>query len=173
MIGLVRPLFLRHAILLVAFAASAAGAQDLSQAQRCSRILDGNARLACFDAVFGRPSDMVGTAGTVARPAPTAVPAKPAAAVAQFGDRGQLPTEKAARADIPKRINCKVVKSADLARGLFQLTMDNGQVWVTKESDWALDFKAGDEVTIQRMALGGFRVSHAGQGRNVTVARIQ
>lgn len=173
MIGLLRRAFLRPVILLVAFTATAAGAQDQSRAQRCSRIIDGNARLACYDAVFGAPSDMVGTAGTVAKPAPTAAPAKAADAIAQFGDRGQLPTEKATRADLPKRINFKVVKSEDLARGLFQLTMDNGQVWVTKESDWSLDFKAGDAVTIQRMTLGGFRVSHVGQGRNVMVARIQ
>lgn len=172
MIESLRPALLRHGILMLAFLASAAVAQDLSSAQRCSRIMDGNARLACFDAVFGRPAQTARDASAVAAPAPAAAPAKPADPVAQFGDRGQLQTEKATRSELPKRVNLKVAKSQSLAGGLLQLTMDNGQVWVTKESDWALDFKAGDEVTIQRMALGGFRVSHAGQGRNVSVARI-
>lgn len=33
-------------------------------------------------------------------------------------------------------------------------------------------FKPGDTVTIQRMALGAFRISHTGEGRDVSVARI-
>ena len=169
--GLPRRAYRIQALLFMALASSGAFAADLSRARNCSRILDANARLACFDAIFGAPTGGSPVEGVVV--APTASPGKPADKVAQFGDRGQLPAEKAARDDLPKRINFKVVKSEELAHGLFRLTMDNGQVWMTKEADWALDFRTGDDVTIQRMVLGGFRVSHTGQGRNVTVARVQ
>lgn len=145
------------ALLALCALAGEVRAGDVSKASQCMAVVDNTARLACYDAAFG-----------VARPG-VAVPARPAA---EFGDRGQLHQAPDARETLPKRIDFKVAKVESLAGGLFRLTMNNGQVWATKEPDWALDFKNGDEVTIQRMVAGSFRVSHKGQGRNVTVARI-
>jgi hypothetical protein len=153
-------------------------AGDPSGAQACVRIADNTARLACYDAVFAGAVH-TGAAGTQAAHTgamPAGAPAAGSAAAGkpapEFGDRGQLRGEPQARKALPKRVNFKVEKAESLAGGLYRLTMDNGQIWVTKEADWVLDFKKGDEVTIQRMMLGGYRVSHAGQTRNVTVARI-
>ena len=149
-----RPLL---ALLVLSALAGGIRAGDFSNAKACVVIADNAARLACYDAAYG-----VGAAPVAAavRPAP------------EFGDRGQLHHDRNAASTLPKRVDFKVSKVENLAGGLYRLTMDNGQVWVTRESDWALDFKNGDEVTIQRMVAGSFRVSHKGQGRNVTVARI-
>jgi len=199
----------------------------------CARIAKDAARLACYDAVFGRASSggdakarasSGGGASTQSSPgvatpgsgapvttlgtttsgggaseqtaarvvsdhaalaassagsgvaAPSAgSPAQDGAArdpVAAFGDRGQLPATKRAQTNLPKRMEFHVAKAEPLASGLYRLTMDNGQVWVTREANWALEFKSGDTVTIQRMVLGAFRISHTGEGRDVSVARI-
>ncbi len=170
----------RYWALALVFAAAGVSADEVSRARACTRIADGAGRLACFDAAFA--ASTAPSPGAVAQSVSPAVSMTAATAVgaavtrdpvAGFGDRGQLPAEKAAQSGLPKRLNYKLAKSESLAGGLFRLTMDNGQVWVTKEADWALEFSAGDEVMIQRMVLGAYRVSHVGQGRNVTVARIQ
>ena len=137
-------------------------AAPATSAQSCVRIAANSARLACYDAAFGV---------AVALPQPQKG-ASPPGTAPEFGDRGQLHGEREVRESAPKRLDFKLKKAQKLAGGLYRLTLDNGQIWVTKEADWALDFNAGDAVTIQRMALGGYRVSHAGNGRDVTAARI-
>lgn len=162
-------------LLLLSLPAHAATGARLAA---CARIGDDTTRLACYDALAGRtltaapasasPAAPV-AAGTAAVPTPAPAPRDP---VAAFGDRGQLPAAQAARLQQPRRVNFHLSKVEPLPGGLFRLTMDNGQVWATRESDWALDFSVGDEVTIQRMVAGGFRISHPGQGRNVSIARV-
>jgi hypothetical protein len=62
---------------------------------------------------------------------------------------------------------------ASTAGGMYRLTMDNGQVWETKQADWTLDFKSGDAVTISRMLFDSYQISLAGRGTSVGVKRIQ
>ena len=161
--------------LLLAGLSGSIRAGDLHKAENCVGIADDAARLACYDAAYGVAR--AATAAGASRPAggDSGAPGMPGAndhVTAEFGDRGQLHKDSEARASVPKRVDFKVSGVQNLRGGLFRLTMENGQVWVTREADWALDFKIGDEVTIQRMIAGGFRVSHKGQARNVTVARI-
>lgn len=165
---------MRFAWLLLLLAAS-----DIAMAAgdpgACARIGDDAARLACFDALFPRPgivqsSPAPGREGTVTPPAaPNQASVDPRAS---FGDRGQLPAARAVRAEIPRRADFRVSKVGPLPGGLYQLTMEDGQVWKTREADWALEFKPGDAVTIQRMLMGGYRISLKGEGRNVGVIRI-
>jgi hypothetical protein len=171
----------RLAASLLLLAGVTAQADPSSRARACTQITDSTARLACFDAAFppaiARPPAAAPAPGAEspvgsAAQAVAAAPRAPTDPVASFGDKGQLPAAKAQRAELPKRLNFHVKQAEALRGGLYRLTMDNGQVWVTKESDWALEFGNGDEVTIQRMALGGYRISHVGQGRNVAIGRI-
>ena len=147
----------------------AAHADDIASARACTGIADSIARLSCFDAAFAarEPGSAAVSDSRVPSPAASVSP------IAAFGDRGQRLANQAVKPELPKRINYRVTQAESLAGGLFRLTMDNGQIWATKETDWALQFDKGDEVTIQRMVMGGYRVSHIGKGRNVTVARIQ
>ena len=151
------------ALLLLATAGADLRAAEAGQARNCTRIADNTARLLCYDAAFAA------SAVTITSTAAVPVSVSPAP---EFGDRGQLHGEPQARESLPKRVDFRILKADTLAGGLFRLTMKNGQVWVTKQADWALNFEKGEVVTIQRMALGGYRVSHAGQGRDVAVTRV-
>lgn len=125
---------------------------QMQAAHSCTGLVEATRRLACYDAAFGR---------TVAKPA------------AQFGDKGQLPLERRQRAVVPKRLDARIRDVAPLAQGMVRLTLDNGQIWDTRESDWALDFQKGAWVTISRMVLDNYQVSLRGQGRSVGATRIQ
>jgi hypothetical protein len=145
--------------LTLVLALGCAHGQDLKAAQACARLSDDAARLACYDAAFG-----------VAK-APAARPSgvgKPDAQV-KFGDYGQLHPDT--KADLPKNLTVQVRQVTSLPNGLYRLTLDNGQVWRTAQADWALTFKANDAVTISRMALGGYQISIAGQGKSVGARR--
>lgn len=137
-------------------ASGACRAENAAAARSCVGIADKEARLACFDAAY----------------APQTSRAPAAADTARFGDDGQLPPEKAVQANVPNRLNALVAAVSQHADGLYRLTLDNGQVWDTRQANRAVDFKRGDTVTIQR-SLGGYQVSQAGSGRSVGAKRIQ
>jgi hypothetical protein len=163
-------------------APGAAGSQDLTAARACAGIADKGARLACYDAVFA-PTAAPGAAPNIAVAAVVAAPpaastaagsataAASAPAAAQFGDNGQLRPQP--KANLPKKLDLKVQTVAPLGKGLYRLTLENGQVWETRQADWTLDFKSGDTVTISRMLLDAYQISLAGRGRSVGVKRIQ
>lgn len=144
---------------VVAGRAASAWPEDLTAARACAQIAGTSARLACYDAAFA------------AQPVPPANPAPPPAA--SFGDNGQLQQQLKARAELPKKLQLKVQKVVPLAQGLYRLTLDNGQIWETRQADWALEFKSSDTVTISRMVFDTYQISLAGQGRSVGVKRIQ
>jgi hypothetical protein len=173
-------------------AAGGAWSEDLTGARACVRIADNTARLACFDAAFApaavppsAPSLPASAQVTGSAPVPASAPAAgpaapvaptvptPAQPAARFGDNGQLPSDLKAKAGLPKKLDLKVVTAAPFGRGLYRLTLDNSQIWETRQADWALAFKSGDMVTISRMTFGGYQLSLAGQGRSVGVNRIQ
>lgn len=155
----------RHSSLVwCALAVSGAGgawSQDLTAAQACARITAAAARLACYDAAFA------------ASPTPAAAPAAAAPDAAQFGDKGQLQPERKLKAALPKTLTAKVRSAAPMGGGLYRLTLENGQIWETRQADWALEFKPSDTVTISRMVLGSYEISLEGQGRSIGVRRIQ
>jgi hypothetical protein len=151
--------------------AGGAWPEDLVAARACAGIAAKSARLACYDAAFATSSATRAQPGEVPAPGP-AGPASPSApAAAQFGDDGQL--HRPPKADLPKRINSTVRNVATVGRGLYRLTLENGQIWQTRQADWMLEFKSSDAVTISRMVFNTYQISLAGQGRSVSVARIQ
>jgi hypothetical protein len=135
--------------------------EDLTAARACVGIADTAARLACYDAAFA------------ATPAPAANPVASAPPMAQFGDNGQLALQHKAKAKLPKKLELKAQSVVPVGQGLYRLTLENGQIWQTRQADWALEFKSGDKIVISRMALDSYQISLAGQGRSVSVRRIQ
>jgi hypothetical protein len=165
---------------LCALAVSCAGgawSQDLTAARACARITGDAARLACYDNAFAASSASATSSAPeprapAARPAPAAAPAA-APDIAQFGDKGQLQPEHKPKAALPRTLTAKVQNAAPLGRGLYRLTLENGQTWETRQADWTLDFKSGDMVTISRMLLDNYQLSLGGQGRSIGVRRIK
>ena len=137
--------------------AGTAPAQDLGAARGCASIAGDAARLACYDNVF--------KAMSAAAPQHT------------FGDTGQLPAQRKAEAkaqqSVPKTLDAKARAVVALPQGLYRITLDNDQVWVTRGTDWALDFHADDRVTITRMPLGGYQIALTGRAQSVSAKRIQ
>jgi hypothetical protein len=74
---------------------------------------------------------------------------------------------------LPKSITATVRSVRPLAQGLYRLSLDNGQVWQTREADWAIVFKSNDAVTISRLVLGGYQISAAGSTRSIGARRIE
>ncbi len=157
--------------------AGIATADELS-ARSCTSIADKMARLACYDAALGVNTVPVAHSATSgASPgAPQAAPAEPAPSVAKtpeaaFGDTGNLRGSQ--KPVLPKRLTATVLDAVPLGQGLYRLTLDNGQIWQTTQADWAMDFDSRNSVTISRMMFGNYLISRTGQGRTVSVKRIQ
>jgi len=145
-----------------------AGAPEPGAPEACARITSDSARLACYDAAFGRAA-----LGATTPDRPPASQTPPPDAVEKFGDYGQLKRDHQAKTDVPKRVTGQITHLSSLPNGLFRLTLDNQQSWQTTQADWALDFKTGDRVLITRLPLGGYHVSVAGNSRSVSAKRTQ
>jgi hypothetical protein len=135
--------------------------QDLKTLQACTRLADDAARLSCYDAALGAAKP----------PAAQQSSAVTTEAAAKFGDDGRLHPHS--KADLPKNLTAQVQQGTPLPYGLYQLTLDNGQVWRTTESDSAVTFKANDTVTISRRVLGGYEISLTGRNASVNATRIK
>lgn len=137
-----------------------ARSRDLKPAEACTRLSDDASRLACYDAALGYSKSPAAPSGT-----------DKTAPLAKFGDNGRLHPDP--KADLPKSMTVQVQQAMSLAYGLFQLTLDNGQVWRTTQGDAALAFKGKDMVTISRRVLGGYEISLAGRNASVSATRIK
>lgn len=171
----------------LAVAASSATAQT-SPAEAvlaCARLTEGMERLACYDRTV--PGLRAG-AGT-ALAAPTAAPAQAAAAQAAaapaapqgFGAE-QIPTPRAKAAAEGQAeaedevLSARVAKiGADTTSGKrdrMMITLDNGQVWVQRESKKFM-LRTGDAVTIKPAILGTYNLVRDGSNAILKVRRVQ
>jgi hypothetical protein len=132
-------------------------AEDLNAARLCAAKTDVLARLACYDAAF-------------AVAPPQLAPPPP---VAQFGDNEVLQKQRAPKVEVPKSLDLTIKSAQALLQGLYRLTLENGQVWETRQAEWSLAFKAGDVITISRLPLGGYLVSMKGNPHSIGAKRIQ
>jgi hypothetical protein len=159
--------------------AASAWPEDLAAARACVQLTGTAARLACYDAAFaaqpGPPANPAPSAASAspAATAPPAASASTASPAASFGDNGQLQQQLKAKAKLPKELQFKVQTAVPIGQGLYRLTLENGQIWETRQADWALEFKSSDTVTISRMVFDTYQISLAGQGRSVGVKRIK
>jgi hypothetical protein len=127
-------------------------AEDLNAARRCAANTDATARLACYDAAFA------------------VTPPPPAA---QFGDNEYLQKQREPQVELPKSLELTIKSVQPLLQGLYRLTLENGQIWETRQAEWSLAFKPSDVITISRLPLGGYQVSKKGNPHSIGAKRIQ
>lgn len=131
----------------------------------CSHIQKNGERLACYDravAYLSQPTEQH-------RPAPSAE--------GSFGLQAAAPQSPVVAAEETKEdeissIRAHVTELSSDREGKKVMTLDNGQTWreLTKSAYVAL--KVGDEVTINRAALGSFMMS-VPKGRPLRVRRVK
>jgi hypothetical protein len=153
--------------------AASAWPEDLAAARACVQLTGTAARLACYDAAFAAQPGPPANPAPSAASAPTAASTSTASPAASFGDNGQLQQQLKAKAKLPKELQFKVQTAVPIGQGLYRLTLENGQIWETRQADWALEFKSGDTVTISRMVFDTYQISLAGRGLSVGVRRIK
>jgi hypothetical protein len=186
--------FRAHAVALLLALSSVARADLSAELAACAAIQNDPARLACYDAAVApqsrqteqpqRPSaqtvDALAAPVQAPPPPPATVPPPATAAAAkspedQFGEASvRANTEAAKKAKQPKlsEITARIVEIGYKARGELVVTLDNGQVWVQKDSSSRFPIKAGDEVTIRARSLGSFRMVGP-TGRSIQVTRVR
>ena len=170
---------MRWSWLGLCLALAGTGFADEQSARSCTRISDKAARLACYDAAMGgaaetKPARPPAPDAPVAASQSAAAPSPPPVVktgVDAFGDTGNLRGTR--KPVLPKRIVATITHAVPLGHGLYEITLDNGQVWRTTEADWVMDFDSGGSVTISRMMIGNYLISQTGQGRTVSVKRVQ
>ena len=112
-------------------------ADPASAALRCTKLIEANARLACYDAAFGVPSH----------------------APEEFGlDETAL---RARDPERPQTIELDRIEATVSTLGGANdatVTLDNGQVWVLTGRSAAGRLSAGDRVQIRRAALSSHKL---------------
>lgn len=159
-----RPLIAMFSLTVISSATLAEGSVP-PEFLSCSRIQKNSERLACYDqavAYLNQSADQ---------------PASAPSAEASFGLQTSAPQPSAAAAEEAKsedvsRITARVTEVTSDREGKKVVKLDNGQTWreLNKSSFVTLD--AGDEVTINRAALGSFMMS-VPNGRPVRVRRVK
>jgi hypothetical protein len=132
----------------------------------CSRIQNNGERLACYDRAVAYLSQS--TQQQTAAPSPegsfglqASVPQPPAAAA----------TEES-KSDAVTSITARVTDVSSDREGKKVVTLDNGQTWRELTKSSFVSLASGDEVTINRAALGSFMMSIP-NGRPLRVRRVK
>lgn len=152
-------------IIGILLSGSMAAAQGAATARECASIADDPARLACYDAAFGRPGGQAGPS-TTAVPAPAPAPAAGVATATATAAKareefGLTEVEKQARDPAKaeaqsESITGRVAGLGYRPTGELIVTLDDGQVWHQIESGRSVVLKPGDEVTIRKASLGSY-----------------
>jgi hypothetical protein len=131
------------------------------QLRSCLSIERNTERLACFDRGV---AVLLGTATSVS-PSPES----------SFGLVASTPRADSVKvADVPddvKSVRGRVTSISETADGASVVALDNGQTW-RQISGGAMLLKVGDEVEINRAALGSFQMI-VPSGRNGKVKRVR
>ncbi|WP_051686846.1 hypothetical protein [Microbulbifer sp. HZ11] len=125
----------------------ATSAETLEDAlRRCTEFSDDKKRLACFDKASGNLKQR---------------------AELRFGHEGKDVAEEA-----PESISATITSAVEGAHGKYTFTLDNGQVWRQTGSGRAI-WREGEQITLERGALGSFFMRKATGGRSLRVKRIK
>jgi hypothetical protein len=148
-------------LVTAAFAAEKPIERIPAELRSCLAIERNTERLACFD----RGVAVLLGSGNLAAPSPES----------SFGMVANTPRPNSAKvAEAPddvKSVRSRVKTISPAADGGSIVELDNGQVW-RQISGGAMLLKIGDEVTINRAALGSFQMI-VPSGRNGKVKRIR
>jgi len=126
--------------------------------ETCRAIGDSVQRLACYDAI----------------PVKGQKETAPADPMASFGLTETQKRQKVAREQPDKPAPTEDVTSKIAMLSATQVTFDNGMVWkVTDGSDILTWARIGQEATVKRGTLGGFRLTIKKVSRMAVVARVE
>ncbi|WP_226702656.1 hypothetical protein [Microbulbifer elongatus] len=117
------------------------------QLKKCSQFNDDKKRLACFDKLAGNLQQH---------------------AEKQFGQEQIQVIEEA-----PESITATITQATKGAYGKYTFTLDNGQVWRQVESSRTAIWRGGEEIVVERGALGSFMMRKTTGGRSLRVKRLK
>ena len=158
-------------------AAATASADD------CRAIEDDAARLACFDRLATAEEELAPPQGATA-PAADAAGDEPAAR-----PEARAAAPETARPGLLKRVlggiklpkpepanvvaSGKVVRVRELARGNFELELEDGQVWRENERELRTNYRVGDMVVVSSGMLGTFNLDNERTDQRTKARRIR
>lgn len=147
----------------------------------CSKIVNSEQRLACYDAALAAVDSQAAAeleaqrkaAQLAAQQAEAEAKARKAQEqVASFGAEATSAARRAADEEKLETLSAKIVEVFQSASGqVFEL--DNGHVWRQTESRTLPPIRPGDAVTIKRGTLGSYRMIFERQNRAVSVKRFR
>lgn len=117
------------------------------QLQQCSQFSDDKKRLTCYDKLAGNLQQH---------------------AEKQFGQEQKQAIEEA-----PSSITATITKATEGAHGKYLFTLDNGQVWRQAGSSSRSIWRGGEQVIVERGALGSFLMRKKTGGRSLRVKRVK
>ena len=117
------------------------------QLKQCSQLSDDQKRLGCYDKLAGNLQQH---------------------AEKQFGQEQQQAVEEA-----PDSITATITEATKGAHGKYTFTLDNGQVWRQAESSRSAIWRGGEQVVVERGALGSFLMRKTTGGRSLRVKRLK
>lgn len=152
--------------------------------EKCAKLHDDDARLACFDRLAGRKAP-------AAVETQTAPPedkhtneeendfgpgdsASRETAEDQFGwANNPVAAKRAAKKTaVPDEISAVIVRIEEAPRGERTVYLDNGQVWRESSRNRRLTLMAGDEVRIKSGLFGAYKLVGADGNRYTRASRI-
>lgn len=152
-------------VVLMAGCGTAWGADQSStipaELRSCVGIERNTERLACFDRAVAVLMGVEGAQAPSAESSFGLVASTPRADAPRSGELGE---------DL-RKLTAKVTAVATASDGSSVVTLENGQVWRQISGNQML-LKVGDEVTINRAALGSFQM-FVPSGRNGKVKRVR
>jgi hypothetical protein len=182
----------RTTILWLAVASLAAGtgqADELrDELQACRDLPSAVERLDCYDGAVDRSNQGGNQQPTAAAAAPATVgaaaPVAPAAVAGTaeaaaisheelFGQNSkevQRTVEAATGAEGIDSLDAQVTRLQQYDYDKVVISLDNGQVWQQIDSS-SLRLRVGDDVVIERAALGSFMLKKSGSNRSMRVSR--
>lgn len=159
-------------IMVLTIWASASNAAELSdQLKQCRAVQNDLQRLTCYDKIGSgtfTPTNVVTEREQYLERTPTATSsAVSTTSPDNFGIEHK---------EVPQEQVTSIIATVDLIeqskRGLWTITLNNGQKWRQISSDGFL-LRKGEEVTISRGVFNSFLLTRKGSERQTKVARLQ
>ena len=149
----------------------------------CAGLIDSAARLACYDREVAPLAREIGapardSSAAAPTPAPATAASAPAIATTSGPSLGQEQLTREQR-PVPEKeeltLHARLNSQKSVGPGLFNLYLDNGQVWRHEDQVLGAYLKDGDAITIEKGALGGYKLTRdAGKSRNwMRVTRVR
>ncbi|MDX2234393.1 MAG: hypothetical protein NW200_07830 [Hyphomonadaceae bacterium] len=150
----------------------------LTKVYACADIADATARLACFDAAVTQLKtaetqgeftavDAAGVRRIEREAFGFALPSLPRLAMPRLGGGGG-----GGEPEVIENVSAKVARLGSFA-GKPSVILDNGQTWISIDTNTNRNIREGAEVNVRRAALGSFLMSAKKGGAALRVRRVE